>query len=208
MIIDSHVHLARSGYVRGKFLRGNSRMATSLYNRVHKTNITADEYIGKVKGRADPTGEKMIATMDEAGVDKGVIFGVDWAYGVIGEPRVSNREQNYYLAEYSKKHEGRFIPLAALDPRRPDAMEQATQAIEEWGLPFGCLLKTGSKLSRTRKPRLVLPVKSWILLWEKQLKQFLRSRIRECLRFLNLFVVFFFGQGSDYIIPGILHMSA
>lgn len=134
MIIDAHVHLTRPGYVRKKFLCGNSRMASSLYNRVHKTNITADDYVEMVKDRVDPTGEKLIAEMDDAGVDKSVIFGVDWAYGVTGEPKVTNRDQNRYLADYSRKYEGRFIPLAALDPRRPDVIEQATEAIEEWGM--------------------------------------------------------------------------
>jgi predicted TIM-barrel fold metal-dependent hydrolase len=109
-------------------------MASSLYNRVHKTNITPDDYIEMVKSRVDPTGEKLIAEMDEAGVDKSVIFGVDWAYGVTGEPKVRNREQNRYLADYARKYEGRFIPLAALDPRRPDIIDQATEAIEEWGM--------------------------------------------------------------------------
>ena len=134
MIIDAHVHLTRPGYVRKKFLCGNSRMASSLYNRVHKTSITPDDYIEMVKDRIDPTGEKLIAEMDQAGVDQSVIFGVDWAYGVTGEPKVSNREQNRYLADYAKANEGRFIPLAALDPRRPDVIEQATEAIEEWGM--------------------------------------------------------------------------
>ena len=134
MIIDAHVHLTRPGYVRKKFLCGNSRMASSLYNRVHKTNITPDDYVEMVKERVDPTGEKLIAEMDEAGVDKSVIFGVDWAYGVTGEPKVRNREQNKYLADYAKEYEGRFIPLAALDPRRPDIIKQATEAIEEWGM--------------------------------------------------------------------------
>ncbi len=134
MIIDAHVHLVRPGCVRGKFLRGNARMASCLYNRVHKTNITPDDYIEKIKVKVDPTGEKLIASMDEAGINKSVIFGVDWAYGVTGEPRVSNREQNQYAAEYARKHDGRFVPLAALDPRRPDALEQAIQAIEEWGM--------------------------------------------------------------------------
>jgi predicted TIM-barrel fold metal-dependent hydrolase len=109
-------------------------MASSLYNRVHKTNITPDDYIEMVKDRVDPTGEKLIAEMDEAGVDKSVIFGVDWAYGVTGEPKVRNREQNRYLANYAKEYEGRFIPLAALDPRRPDIIDQATEAIEDWSM--------------------------------------------------------------------------
>ncbi len=134
MIIDAHVHLTRPGYVRKKFLCGNSRMTSSLYNRVHGTNITPDDYIEMVKERVDPSGEKLIAEMDDAGIDQSVIFGVDWAYGVTGEPKVSNREQNKYLAEYAQEYPGRFIPLAALDPRRPDVIQQATEAIEEWGM--------------------------------------------------------------------------
>jgi predicted TIM-barrel fold metal-dependent hydrolase len=109
-------------------------MASSLYNRVHGTNITPDDYVEMVKERVDPSGEKLIAEMDDAGVDKSVIFGVDWAYGVTGEPKVSNREQNKYLADYAKQYPGRFIPLAALDPRRPDVIQQATEAIEKWGM--------------------------------------------------------------------------
>jgi predicted TIM-barrel fold metal-dependent hydrolase len=109
-------------------------MASSLYNRVHGTSITPDDYIEMVKERVDPTGEKLIAEMDDAGIDKSVIFGVDWAYGVTGEPKVRNREQNKYLADYAKEYPGRFIPLAALDPRRPDVIQQATEAIEEWGM--------------------------------------------------------------------------
>ena len=134
MIIDAHVHLTRPGYVRKKFLCGNSRMASSLYNRVHGTSITPDDYVEMVKERVDPTGEKLIAEMDNAGIDQSVIFGVDWAYGVTGEPKVQNREQNKYLADYAKEYPGRFIPLAALDPRRPDVIQQATEAIEDWGM--------------------------------------------------------------------------
>jgi predicted TIM-barrel fold metal-dependent hydrolase len=134
MIIDTHVHLTRPGFVRSRFLHNHSRMAASLYNRLHKTNITPEDYVSKVRERVDPDGTKLIAEMDEAGVDMSVIFQVDWAYGVTGEPKVSNREQNKLLADYAKEHPGRFIPLCAIDPRRPDVIQQAAEAIEEWGM--------------------------------------------------------------------------
>lgn len=134
MVIDAHVHLTRPGFVRSRFLRSNARMAASLYNRVHRTRITPDDYIAMVRERVDPDGTRQLAYMDDAGVDRAVIFQVDWAYGVTGEPRVTNREQNRLLAEYARAHPGRFIPLCALDPRRPDALEQATEAIEAWGM--------------------------------------------------------------------------
>ena len=134
MIIDAHAHLVMPGFVKSKFILGNARMASNIYNRVHGTKITPSEYINLLKERVDPDCSKFIGIMDEAGIDKSVIFGVDWAYAVTGEPRVSNREQNRIHAEMAKKHEGRLIPLAALDPRRPDAMDQAKEAIEEFGM--------------------------------------------------------------------------
>ena len=134
MIIDVHVHCTHAGFVRGKFIKANSRMASSLYNNIHKTNITPDEYINMVKDNIDPDCTKMLETMDKAGIDKAVICGVDWAYAVTGEPRISNKEQNKYHADMARKYPDRFIALAALDPRRPDVISQATQCVEEWGM--------------------------------------------------------------------------
>jgi len=134
MIVDTHVHLVIPGFVKSKFIMGNARMASQIYNRVHNTNITPSQYIDLLKERVDPDCTKLIETMDKAGIDKSVIFGVDWAYAVTGEPRFSNREQNRIHADMAKKWDGRFIALAAIDPRRPDVIEQATEAIEEWGM--------------------------------------------------------------------------
>ncbi|MBW1799781.1 MAG: amidohydrolase [Deltaproteobacteria bacterium] len=134
MIVDTHVHLVIPGFVKSKFITGNARMAAQIYNRIHNTNITPGQYIDLLKERVDPDCTKLIETMDKAGIDKSVIFGVDWAYAVTGEPKVSNREQNRIHADMAKKWDGRFIPMAALDPRRPDVLEQATEAVEEWGM--------------------------------------------------------------------------
>lgn len=134
MIIDVHLHLTIPGFARGSFVRGNARAAVATLNHLNKTNLTISDYIDMLRKTVDPDGSKLLAKMDKAGVDKGVIFGVDWAYGVTGEPRVSNKEQNRIHAELAMKHRDRFIALAALDPRRPDFMEQATQCIEEWGM--------------------------------------------------------------------------
>ncbi len=46
MIVDTHVHLIIPGFVKRKFIKGNARMASQIYNRIHKTNITLDQYIG------------------------------------------------------------------------------------------------------------------------------------------------------------------
>ena len=134
MIIDAHVHLVGSGWVRGKFLQSSSRAFASRYNRVHGTNLTPSEYLDQVSRKyIDPNADELVLTMDKAGIDVAVIFSVDWA-PLTGEARITNKEVNHHFAEVAKRHPGRFWPLCALDPRRGDVLEQAKVAIEEWGM--------------------------------------------------------------------------
>ena len=77
MIIDTHVHCTVPGFARGKFLRENERTAAYLHNRVHKTNITPSDYIESMKAKVDSDCSKLLADMDNAGVDVSIIFGVD-----------------------------------------------------------------------------------------------------------------------------------
>lgn len=144
MIIDSHVHLVGNGWVRGKFIKSSSTSHTYKYNRIHGTNLTPSEYLDKhLRRYVDPDGDELVKTMDKAGVDVDVIFSVDWA-PFTGEARVSNREVNHHFSEVPKKHPGRFWPLCALDPTRGDALDQATEAIEKWGMKgFKLMPSTG-----------------------------------------------------------------
>jgi len=81
----------------------------------------------------DPEGNGLIELMDKAGVDKAVIFPVDWE-AVTGPPMVPVRDQNKAHADAAKKHKGRFIPVCALNPTRGDALDRAKEAIEDWGM--------------------------------------------------------------------------
>lgn len=137
MIIDAHMHLSGSGYVRGKYLRFVWKMYITEYNRVHHTNKTPTDFRDMLLSMdppvIDPEGDHVVEMMDKAGVDKGVIFPVDWA-AVTGEPKVPVRDQNKAHADAAKKHKGRFIPICALDPRRGNALDLAKEAIEDWGM--------------------------------------------------------------------------
>ena len=133
-IIDAHRHLVGTGWTRGSYVKSIGSMYLGLWNRVHKKNLSFDEYLNTVmRTFLDPEGDRMVEEMDKAGVDKTVIFAVDWGLAT-GEPRVGIREQNKAHADAAKKHPGRFIALAGIDPRRGDAIAQATQCIEEWGM--------------------------------------------------------------------------
>lgn len=134
MFVDAHVHLVGSGWVRGKFTRSAMRAQVIRYNRVHGTKYDIGDLIEKVMRKyIDPDGDGLVKTMDSASIDVAVIFNVDWAL-VTGEARTTNKEVNLHFAEVAKKHAGRFWPLCALDPRRGDAIEQATEAVEKWGM--------------------------------------------------------------------------
>jgi len=133
MIIDAHMHLSGHGWVRGSYLRWVWNEFIDKYNKIHGANITSDELADIMRGYIDPEADKLVEILDKAGVDKGVIFSVDWAL-MTGEPRVTIREQNRLHAEAARKHPGRFISLCALDPRRGNSMELAKEAIEEWGM--------------------------------------------------------------------------
>ena len=137
MIIDAHMHLSGSGYVRGKYLRFVWKMYITEYNRVHHTNKTPTDFRDMLLSMdppvIDPEGDHVVEMMDKAGVDKGVIFPVDWE-PVTGAPKVPIREQNKAHADAAKKHKGRFIPICALDPRRGNALDLAKEAIEDWGM--------------------------------------------------------------------------
>ena len=64
MIIDTHVHCTRPGFVRSRFLGNNSRMAASLYNRVHKTSIKPEDYA--LSRKLLP---HLFRVLDSAGID-------------------------------------------------------------------------------------------------------------------------------------------
>ena len=86
----------------------------------------------------DPTGEKLIAEMDNAGIDITVICAQDFGLA-LGDPKVSIEEQNQIFAEVQKKYPKRILAFASVDPRRRDADKLIRRAIEEWkmsGLKF------------------------------------------------------------------------
>jgi predicted TIM-barrel fold metal-dependent hydrolase len=149
MIIDAHMHLSGTGWVRGKYLRFVWKMYITEYNRVHKTNKTPDDFKDMLTAMkpsvVDPEGDGVIELLDKAGVDKAVIFPVDWE-AITGPPKVPYRDQNKAHADAAKKHKGRFIPICGLDPRRGNAMDLAKEAIEDWGMKgFYFMPATGFK---------------------------------------------------------------
>ena len=68
--------------------------------------------------------------MDEAGIDKTVILGLDYEYLFKG--KISYKEYNDYVANILKEYPDRFIGFAGIDPRRgKEAIQELERCIGE-----------------------------------------------------------------------------
>ena len=134
MVIDAHMHLVGKGWIKGKYVANSARVFSAKYNRVHGTSLSPDQFLDQIMPKyVDPDADNLVKIMDDCGVDIAVVFNIDLVK-VSGEAKVSNYEVNRHLVEVAKRHPGRFWPLFCIDPRREDAIKQATEAIEQWGM--------------------------------------------------------------------------
>jgi predicted TIM-barrel fold metal-dependent hydrolase len=134
MIIDSHVHLIGEGWGHPSLALGTARITAAALCRKTGDCLDAHELAKRsIPLIADPTAEKLVAAMDQAGVDQSCIFSVDFGL-LTGEPQVSIIEQNRLVAEAAERFPGRLIPYFTIDPRRPEAVDSFCRAVEEWGM--------------------------------------------------------------------------
>jgi uncharacterized protein len=81
----------------------------------------------------DPEGEKLLQSMEEAGIDFTVVCAVDNA-----ESEVFTSElvewQNRTVAEVARRNPDKVMALAGVDPRRENASDLLRQAFEEFGM--------------------------------------------------------------------------
>jgi hypothetical protein len=109
MIIDFHAHLfpAEVRAARERFFDGEPAFER-LYRSPKARLVGVDE---------------LIASMDENGVDRTVVFGFPWR----GAGRF--RMHNDYILEAVERHPRRLIGLACFDPAAPEAGREAERAI-------------------------------------------------------------------------------
>ena len=131
MIVDVHYHLMP--VVTEKLAVRTARYAMHAAGIVGK-KITLEQIMKKALDTwADPAGERLIAYMDEAGIDLTVICMVDDA----GNPRVkveSIQRGNKVVGDVALKYPGRVVALAGVDPRRPEAPDMLKQCFQEFGV--------------------------------------------------------------------------
>ncbi len=121
MIIDTHLHHYERGFFSPRWL---DHVANTWAYR--NPPFDRDPAIVRPKieeGLEDPGGNRLIEHMDAAGIDVGVIMPLDWEIGFKSPAGVSIEKMHEIYASVAKKHKGRLIAFAGIDPQRPNAVE-------------------------------------------------------------------------------------
>lgn len=132
VIVDIHYHYSASHSADSeaglRALRSELHMAERL-----GVKKTMEEVLPGFRDRADdPEGDKLLARMDEAGIDVTalcVVDGVGWA-GTDDQVLATNEG----CAALAARHPGRMIALAGVDPRRPQAPAMLRRCLTEFGM--------------------------------------------------------------------------
>jgi predicted TIM-barrel fold metal-dependent hydrolase len=131
MIIDIHYHLmpAVPEGAAKHFAEHAVRAA-----RIMGKTISPEAIVQKALEQwADPTGERLLALMEEAGIDLTVICMVDDA----GVPHLTPeriQKANRIVADVARRYPKQVVALAGVDPRRPEAPDMLRQCLEEFGV--------------------------------------------------------------------------
>ncbi|MFX0072949.1 MAG: amidohydrolase family protein [Candidatus Hermodarchaeota archaeon] len=118
MIIDAHCHFWEE-----------SLMSDELRNIIYGI---CDQFNFDPAKLMNGTAERLIKEMDEAGIDKTVLLGLDYEFHYKG--KVSYQYVNDYLANIIKEYPDRIIGFAGIDPRRGKAaIQELERCVEEHG---------------------------------------------------------------------------
>lgn len=139
-IVDVHSHLWAEDWLP-------ERWWTNLVDIVVRENEKQGQHIDRstVRDRYlptywDPDGEQLLARMDEAGIDRQVVFPIDWGLH-LGDPPTPIEDVNRHVADIAADH-AELDSFATIDPRRDGAVEFLERALGDWGM-------TGLKLHPT-----------------------------------------------------------
>lgn len=124
MIIDAHCHIWQRDMIPERYWRGVAAMIGRILKGTFEQIMESDLMQNNMDGLPD----RLIKEMEEAGIDKTVIFGVDWGLA-LGEPKIRIDGFNKFIADAAKDYSDKLIPFFTIDPRRPEAPEMFEEAI-------------------------------------------------------------------------------
>ncbi len=120
MIVDAHCHIWERKWLKGDMVR-------LMQSVIDELGIENEESI------YDGSPDRLIADMDEDGIDKTVVLPLDFEFLYTGGG-FSFREFNDFAGECLKRFPERIVAFAGVDPRRGvAAVEELRRCVEEMG---------------------------------------------------------------------------
>ncbi|HEY2793742.1 MAG TPA: hypothetical protein VGJ28_15365, partial [Micromonosporaceae bacterium] len=130
-VIDTHLHHYERGFMSRKW---HDYVAYRWARRNPPYRNPADIRDKIEAGMEDPGGDRMVEHMDATGIDIGVLLAMDWEIGMKDPAPLTIEQMHVSIAEVVRRHPGRFVAFAGIDPQRPNAMELFNWAIDELGM--------------------------------------------------------------------------
>lgn len=152
-VVDGHMHVFDRPAIPLGVRRAWARQAAGR-RRDEVDPETIEQRV--MLGQSDPDGVCTIGAFDRAGVAAGVVPVVDWSLvGELGPGDMTIREVHAWMATLAKRHTGRLVWCAGLDPRHVDALQIADEAL----VSTGCV---GIKIYPAAGWAIEDPVHSWV----------------------------------------------
>lgn len=132
VVVDAHVHV----YLKKHFPENMTEGVADQY--AVALSLKREDIIKGplMQDMFDGNPDKLIKEMNEAGIDKSVVFGVDFGKDSIPGLRLASDadDWNKYVLDALRKYPDRLVGLIAVDPRRKNATEIIDRGLKEWGM--------------------------------------------------------------------------
>lgn len=132
LIIDGHCHLASSRCIPRDFFHG---VAMNIARKMSSKGMPGDvEKVTRmlIAQYDDHSGDKLVAKMDEAGIDRTILLAPDFSY--VFESEFSMEDLARQHAQVQARHPGRFHVFFGVDPRWGQAgFDFFETAVSEFG---------------------------------------------------------------------------
>ena len=113
MIVDTHVHVVSD----------DRKTYPQVADGAHGANAPTVRELGQQEW-PPLTGETLVKTMDECGIDKALLVQTYFTYHF----------DNRYMIDCARKYPGRFLSVCVIDQLAPDAPSVLTELVEKHGV--------------------------------------------------------------------------
>jgi len=129
MVVDVHTHMFSERLCPQYWIDVMATYGAQVSGK------TPDHVLQRMKDTwFDESGDLLVEDMDRAGIDKSVVFCLDFGLYSGVDDSTNLVQRHTIFARAVSRHSDRLILFGGVDPRRPDAAAFIERAVNEWGI--------------------------------------------------------------------------